>query len=204
VDFVELKRVVHAVLDRMDHQWLNDFPPFDALNPSAENMAKYIYDEVKRAGGSAEAVKLWETKEGVRQAMRQALGDRHRQRGLFSVVGGVLGGELRPLLRQVVERENRRHGAHRDAGAAVDALHRVDVEHLGLGEVGLVLLRMDAIDRAGVDAGGIFGSNARFSDYVCHWRCFPRYQYIAQPDRENNSEVVANGRRLAQTGVYAG
>ena len=46
VDFVELKKVVHAVLDRMDHQWLNDLPPFDVLNPSAENMAKYIYDEV--------------------------------------------------------------------------------------------------------------------------------------------------------------
>ena len=46
VDFVELKKVVHGVLDRLDHQWLNEFPPFDVLNPSAENMAKYIYDEV--------------------------------------------------------------------------------------------------------------------------------------------------------------
>ena len=67
MDFVELKRVVHGVLDRMDHQWLNEFPPFDVLNPSAENMAKYIYDEVKRGiedtGGSAAwaSVKLWET-----------------------------------------------------------------------------------------------------------------------------------------------
>ncbi len=46
VDFVELKKVVHGVLDRMDHQWLNDFPPFDKLNPSAENMARYIYEQV--------------------------------------------------------------------------------------------------------------------------------------------------------------
>jgi 6-pyruvoyltetrahydropterin/6-carboxytetrahydropterin synthase len=66
VDFVELKRVVHAVLDRMDHQWLNDFPPFDALNPSAENMAKYIYDEVSagltaREGVRVASVRLWET-----------------------------------------------------------------------------------------------------------------------------------------------
>lgn len=66
VDFVELKKVVHAVLDRMDHQWLNDFPPFDELNPSAENMAKYIYDEVSsglgtRPGVKIGAVKLWET-----------------------------------------------------------------------------------------------------------------------------------------------
>ena len=66
VDFVELKRVVHAVLDRMDHQWLNDFPPFDVLNPSAENMAKYIYDEVSaglmaKEGIRVAAVRLWET-----------------------------------------------------------------------------------------------------------------------------------------------
>ena len=66
VDFVELKKAVHSVLDRMDHQWLNDFPPFDKLNPSAENMAKYIYDEVSSAllakgGTRLSAVRLWET-----------------------------------------------------------------------------------------------------------------------------------------------
>ncbi len=66
VDFVELKKVVHGVLDRMDHQWLNDFPPFDVLNPSAENMAKYVYDQVTeglkaRDGVRVQAVKLWET-----------------------------------------------------------------------------------------------------------------------------------------------
>ena len=66
VDFVELKKVVHAVLDRMDHQWLNDLPPFDAHNPSAENMAKYIYDEVSAALKTKEGVRLacfrrWET-----------------------------------------------------------------------------------------------------------------------------------------------
>ena len=65
VDFVELKKVVHAVLDRMDHQWLNDLPPFDVLNPSAENMARYIYQEIGKqmAPGAARIreVKLWET-----------------------------------------------------------------------------------------------------------------------------------------------
>ena len=66
VDFVELKKVVHSVLDRMDHQWLNEFPPFDVLNPSAENMARYIYEEVTagltpRPGVKVGWVKLWET-----------------------------------------------------------------------------------------------------------------------------------------------
>jgi len=66
VDFVELKKTVHTVLDRMDHQWLNDFPPFDKLNPSAENMARYIYQEVAaalppRSGVEIQFVRLWET-----------------------------------------------------------------------------------------------------------------------------------------------
>ena len=66
VDFVELKKTVHAVIDRMDHQWLNDFPPFDKLNPSAENMARYIYEEVEaalpaRSGVQMQFVRLWET-----------------------------------------------------------------------------------------------------------------------------------------------
>jgi 6-pyruvoyltetrahydropterin/6-carboxytetrahydropterin synthase len=66
VDFVELKRVVHSVLDRLDHQWLNDYPPFDQINPSAENIARYIYQEIHgglgtRDGVKLAQVKLWET-----------------------------------------------------------------------------------------------------------------------------------------------
>jgi 6-pyruvoyltetrahydropterin/6-carboxytetrahydropterin synthase len=69
VDFVELKRVVREVVDRLDHQFINDLEPFTVINPSAENMAKYFYDEVskKMDGSSGEAptriaqIKIWET-----------------------------------------------------------------------------------------------------------------------------------------------
>ena len=66
MDFVALKKTLQSVIDRLDHQWLNDFPPFDVLNPSAENIAKYIYDEVNKGiGGQADvrlgSVRLWET-----------------------------------------------------------------------------------------------------------------------------------------------
>ena len=66
LDFVSLKRTLQSVVDRLDHQWLNDFPPFDVVNPSAENIAKYIYDEVSKLIGVENAVrlgyvKLWET-----------------------------------------------------------------------------------------------------------------------------------------------
>ena len=66
VDFVALKKTVHAVLDRLDHQWLNDLPPFDKLNPSAENIARHIHDEVETGlhlppGVRIQSVRLWET-----------------------------------------------------------------------------------------------------------------------------------------------
>ena len=70
VDFVALKKAVQVVIDRLDHQWLNEFPPFDVLNPSAENMAKYIFDEVSKGidagpGVRLESVRLWETDTSV-------------------------------------------------------------------------------------------------------------------------------------------
>jgi 6-pyruvoyltetrahydropterin/6-carboxytetrahydropterin synthase len=33
------------VIDRLDHQMINEIEPFTVLNPSAENLAKYFYDE---------------------------------------------------------------------------------------------------------------------------------------------------------------
>ena len=65
VDFVDVKRLLHAVVDRLDHQFLNDVPPFDTLNPTAENMARYFCEEVAKGLDPARArvssVKVWET-----------------------------------------------------------------------------------------------------------------------------------------------
>ena len=45
LDFKLLKQVLRPVVDRIDHQMLNDIDPFIELNPSAENLAKFLYDE---------------------------------------------------------------------------------------------------------------------------------------------------------------
>jgi 6-pyruvoyltetrahydropterin/6-carboxytetrahydropterin synthase len=45
LDFKLLKQVLRPIVDRIDHQMLNDLEPFTVLNPSAENLAKYFYDE---------------------------------------------------------------------------------------------------------------------------------------------------------------
>lgn len=66
VDFAEVKKLIRKVVARLDHQFINDLEPFDVLNPSAENLAKYFYDEVSAGLGGGESVrvekvKLWET-----------------------------------------------------------------------------------------------------------------------------------------------
>ena len=45
VDFKDLRESMRHVIDRLDHQMINELEPFIELNPSAENLAKYFYDE---------------------------------------------------------------------------------------------------------------------------------------------------------------
>jgi len=45
LDFKDLREVMKHVIDRLDHQMINDLEPFTQVNPSAENLAKYFYEE---------------------------------------------------------------------------------------------------------------------------------------------------------------
>ena len=45
LDFKELKLVMKPVIERLDHRMINDVVPFTTLNPSAENLAKFFFDE---------------------------------------------------------------------------------------------------------------------------------------------------------------
>lgn len=47
-DFVDLKRHLRALADGMDHQLLNDLPQFQGVETSAENQARYFFDELKK------------------------------------------------------------------------------------------------------------------------------------------------------------
>lgn len=65
MDFVEVKKAIRELVEKLDHRFLNDVAPFDKLNPSAENIAKYFWDElspvVQNRGLAVEAVTIWET-----------------------------------------------------------------------------------------------------------------------------------------------
>lgn len=66
-DFVELKQVLREIIGRLDHQFINDLEPFQTVNPSAENMAKYFYEQVARQmknlprGARVADIVVWET-----------------------------------------------------------------------------------------------------------------------------------------------
>ena len=43
IDFVVLKQKVDAILSKLDYQNINEVPPFDTQNPSAENIARWLF-----------------------------------------------------------------------------------------------------------------------------------------------------------------
>lgn len=47
IDFKDLRGLVNSVVQRFDHQHLNQIAPFDEMNPTAENLAKFFFDEIK-------------------------------------------------------------------------------------------------------------------------------------------------------------
>ena len=64
LDFGVLKKILKETLDRLDHKFLNDTPPFDRINPTSENLAKYLFGELSGllpAGVSVHEITVWES-----------------------------------------------------------------------------------------------------------------------------------------------
>jgi 6-pyruvoyltetrahydropterin/6-carboxytetrahydropterin synthase len=65
IDFKTLKKITGETLDRMDHACLNDIAPFCDINPSSENIARVLYEEMKTSlaacGVSLLKVSVWES-----------------------------------------------------------------------------------------------------------------------------------------------
>ena len=69
VDFTVLKAILKDVLSEFDHTYLNEVPSFDSakggINPTAENIAKYIYKKselrIEKSELRIEKITVWET-----------------------------------------------------------------------------------------------------------------------------------------------
>jgi 6-pyruvoyltetrahydropterin/6-carboxytetrahydropterin synthase len=65
MDFHDLKRITREVVSPLDHAFLNDIFPFTEKNPSSENIAKWIYESIKKKINDdnirVSAVTVWES-----------------------------------------------------------------------------------------------------------------------------------------------
>jgi len=62
-DFADLKEQLKEILFEIDHVCLNDLAYFKEVNPTTENIARYIYEEYKKIDKSLKVkkVRLWES-----------------------------------------------------------------------------------------------------------------------------------------------
>ena len=67
IDFADLQRHLGEICARFDHQVVNEVPPFTEVNTTAENLSRYLYEELDRRlreqdGGRVRVsrVEVWE------------------------------------------------------------------------------------------------------------------------------------------------
>ena len=65
IDFGIVKKHLQELIDQLDHQYLNDLPCFEKINPTSENIARYLYREMQKKiaqnGCRMAEVEVWES-----------------------------------------------------------------------------------------------------------------------------------------------
>ncbi|MFA5101090.1 MAG: 6-carboxytetrahydropterin synthase QueD [Candidatus Omnitrophota bacterium] len=59
-DFKDFKMHLNALLEDLDHKYLNDLEPFKKINPTSENIARYIYERLKKQIPDLSLITVWE------------------------------------------------------------------------------------------------------------------------------------------------
>lgn len=69
MDFKKLKDETNRVMDKLDHKYLNEIPPFDTVNTTAENLASFIFKELMREINDGNVrvskVRVWESEKAA-------------------------------------------------------------------------------------------------------------------------------------------
>ncbi len=65
IDFKDVKAAARAAAGELDHRYLNEIPPFDQINPTAENIAAHLFEYIAATLDNervqVNAVTVWET-----------------------------------------------------------------------------------------------------------------------------------------------
>ena len=48
IDFRDIKQIVNEILEDLDHSNLNDLPAFKDMNPTSENIARFLYKKISK------------------------------------------------------------------------------------------------------------------------------------------------------------
>ncbi|MEX0980151.1 MAG: 6-carboxytetrahydropterin synthase QueD [Gemmatimonadota bacterium] len=77
-DFVELKKHLRGLAEKLDHENLNEIPPFTEIETSTENQARYFFEELRKVlpeeiGAGLLYARVWETPNQWAQYSPQAL-----------------------------------------------------------------------------------------------------------------------------------
>ena len=67
IDFVDAQEALNKIVEKIDYKNINEVPPFDKRNSSAENIARWICEEIKKAlpQSNPSRVTVWETEQGA-------------------------------------------------------------------------------------------------------------------------------------------
>jgi 6-pyruvoyltetrahydropterin/6-carboxytetrahydropterin synthase len=75
LDFRAIKSAVNDLLAGLDHRYLNEVSPFDRLNPSSENLARYLFEEMEKKvppPARMARVTVWESEDARAEYSRPA------------------------------------------------------------------------------------------------------------------------------------
>lgn len=78
IDFCDLKTMVEKVTLSIDHSNINELPGFETLNPTSENLARYIFQELRKLFNhdtiKIVKVAVWETEKNMGAYFEQVKG----------------------------------------------------------------------------------------------------------------------------------
>lgn len=60
IDFKDARRIVEGAIERLDHSYLNDIPALGGVNPTSENVARFIYAGIRKKNKYIKSVSVWE------------------------------------------------------------------------------------------------------------------------------------------------
>jgi len=60
IDFKDAKALASSIAEKLDHSYLNEVEVLKGMNPTSENIAKFIFDAVKAKNKNIKSVSVWE------------------------------------------------------------------------------------------------------------------------------------------------